>query len=852
MTYRNFSGPAPLIAIVATIGGALALPMPAFGQTVADRALNDVRVEQVGGCTTLTVSFNIRVQMLSFFPASGRELHIRVRPLDAAAALSQRESLRTPASVSQLRSIEFEGDNPSGPVLSLFFTRDTQFEVTAGEQPQTLVIRLNGPDGACAITQASPAPQPETQAQAGGRPPVQPARPEVPIPAGLYVVNLASTPTHAGDFSAAQQALISGGVVYETEFERDSQTWHRLRLGFFETRAQAEAELARVLPAFPGVAGRLPITTVAVTAPTATAVAPASLISTEADLAETARLTTEAEDAIRSTELDRAIQLLTNALTKPENANTPRALELLGLTRERKGQMAHAQAEYEEYLRRYPNGEAADRVRQRLAALSPTGGAVTTPALRAASGEVRSAAAWTWGARGSFSQFYFRDQSRTKFIDAARPEINPEIDNSVNLNQLLTAADLTISGGNDLHQLQLRAAGSYTANFRASGNDVKSLTALYLDYSESQLGASLRVGRQTRNSAGVLGRFDGGLIGWKASPKVKLNVVAGFPVLTSRQLFIERNRFFYGASVDYGARNDAPQTTLYWFDQRAKGGFTDRRSVGLESRLLLPRFNAFTILDYDVKQNKLNLGLLTLNYNFPDNSNLSITADYRRSPLLTTTNALIGQLDTLSMLPITDLRGLRPFFTDPQIYQMARDRTLLAKSLTVSYSRPITPWLQSNLDFTMTDTGGTPGTPASAGTLEIAALPATGREYYYGAQLVGTGLLMQNDIYILSARYADSQRSRTYSADFTARVPISQSFRLSPRVRYGYRTDKLIDSKFSQVQPTMRFNYYPISHSEIEIEIGANFSRQRTVVAGAAATTTENGFVVNAGYRIDF
>ena len=147
-------------------------------------------------------------------------------------------------------------------------------------------------------------------------------------------------------------------------------------------------------------------------------------------------------------------------------------------------------------------------------------------------------------------------------------------------------------------------------------------------------------------------------------------------MLTSRQTYLLKERYFYGVSVDVGARRSPVQTTFYWFDQRASGGFIDRQSVGFEGRLLLPRFNAFTIVDYDVKYKELSLGLLTLNYNFPDNANLSLTADYRKSPLLTTTNGLIGQIFTLDFQPVTDLRDLKPFFTDAEIYHLAQDRTL--------------------------------------------------------------------------------------------------------------------------------------------------------------------------------
>jgi hypothetical protein len=850
------------LAAMVAASGAIALPMPAFGQAVADRTLSDVKVDNVGQCTTLTVNFNIRVQLLSFFPqTSGRELHIRIRPLDAANSTALRESLRTPNSVPAVRSIEYEGDNPAGPTLSLFFTRDMHFEIEAGAQPQTLVIRLAEPGAGQSCASASalqPAvadgTSPPPAASVAGEP-AAPARPAIAIPAGLYAVNVVSQPGKASDLTPAQTQAIGGQVVYETRFERDAQEWRRLRVGFFETRELAEAARARLAPQFPeawvvkvtaeeraqGVTSRIDTGVPVTIAPVQ-----AGAIATDADRAETAQLVATAEEAIKGNDNDRAVQLLTNALTKPENENTPRALELLGLTRERKGQSAHAQAEYDEYLRRYPSGEASDRVRQRLASLRTPATAGQSPTLRPASGEVRSAAAWAWGARGSFSQFYFRDQTSTKFVDASRPDINAEPDNSVNLNQLLTTADVTLSGGNDRRQLQIRAAGAYTFDFRTAGRDIKSLTALYVDYSENQMNLNTRIGRQTRNSAGVLGRFDGGLLSWRAKPKVKLNLVGGFPVLSSRQTYILRDRFFYGASVDVGGRSDALQTTVYWFDQRARGGFADRRSVGIEARYLKSRFNAFTIVDYDVKFKKLNLGLLTLNYSFPDTSNLSLTADYRQSPLLTTSNALIGQVDPVTFQPIRDLAGLRPFFTDPQIYQLAQDRTLVAKSLTVSYSRPLTAKLQTSVDFTLTNTGGT---PASGG---IAAMPTTGTEYYYGLQLVGSGMLWSNDIYILSGRYSDTQRARSYTADFNARVPITSKFRLSPRVRYGFRSDKFADSTFRQLQPTVRMNYYPMRHSEIELEVGGNFSRQKSVIGGALNTTSESGYVISAGYRVDF
>lgn len=867
----------------AAIAGSLYPTEDIYAQSVSDRVLSDVSAQSVGTCATVSIVFNVRVQILSFFPQTGgRELHIRIKPLDGTSL--SRESLRAPTGIPSLRSIQYEGDNSSGPVLSLFFNRDVRFDVAAGKTPQAVIVTVSetGDMSSClaaatggtvgAVTE--PAPAPEAAAE---------AKPAIPIPSGLYVVNVLSQPQEIGDLPTARAEALTGTTTYETRFERDGQTWHRLRAGFFETREAADAARARFAKQFPeswvvkvtaqeraqGVATRLDI---GGGAPAATQVAPAAPLSPEQQLAA-AKAEADAEAALKAGENDRAIQILTRALTLPENDHSARARELLGLTRERKGQAAHAQAEYEEYLRRYPTGEAADRVRQRLAALLSPGsqtGSVLRPATgRGAAAEASNA--WRWGARGSFSQFYFRDQSTSKFLDATRVDPTAEVDNSVNLNQLLTNADISLTGGSDRNQLLLRAAGSYTRDFRPASmhtdpftgiqtlrrNHVKSISALYFDFSDSTLNISGRIGRQTRNGSGILGRFDGGLLGWQARPKVRLNVAAGFPVSSSRITHIQNDRFFYGLSADIGSKSDKLQTTFYWFDQHSHG-LIDRRSVGNEMRYLNNRFNAYTIFDYDVHFKKVNLGLVTLNYSLKDQSSVSFTADYRQSPLLTTTSALNGIFaQTLpgGTTKIRTLADLRASLTDSQIYQLAKDNTQVTKSVTVSYSRPISTKLQGNFDFTMTNTGGYYGStrviPAANPPLNPLQ-PAIGREFYYGAQLVGSGLIFSNDIYILSGRYADNERSRTYTADINARIPVTNKFRLSPRARYGYRDDKLTASTFRQFQPTLRINYYPVRQSEIEIEIGGNFSRQHQISAGIDSVNTERGIVLSAGYRLDF
>src|SRR5881227_2553095 len=66
----------------------------------------------------------------------------------------------------------------------------------------------------------------------------------------------------------------------------------------------------------------------------------------------------DARAALAARDYPKAIALLTKLQRQAEFPDRAHAQELLGLARERSGQLAHAKAEYEEYLRGYPHGEA--------------------------------------------------------------------------------------------------------------------------------------------------------------------------------------------------------------------------------------------------------------------------------------------------------------------------------------------------------------------------------------------------------------------------------------------------------------------------------------------------------------
>ena len=121
---------------------------------------------------------------------------------------------------------------------------------------------------------------------------------------------------------------------------------------------------------------------------------------------ERAQILAAAKSAMAARDYKSAVESLTIFVRQPEYAERAEAQELLGLSRERFGQLAHAKAEYEEYLRRYPNGPAVDRIRARLKALALAG---RKPRNVVVIRQPRCP--WAGAYSGGLAQLYRRDQN---------------------------------------------------------------------------------------------------------------------------------------------------------------------------------------------------------------------------------------------------------------------------------------------------------------------------------------------------------------------------------------------------------------------------------------------------------
>ncbi|MCP5087287.1 MAG: hypothetical protein GY952_10850 [Rhodobacteraceae bacterium] len=569
----------------------------------------------------------------------------------------------------------------------------------------------------------------------------------------------------------------------------------------------------------------------------------------------------DARRAITLEEYTRATQLLTKLVNLAPHQHSADAQELLGVVRERNGQMAHAKAEYDIYLEKYPDGAGADRVRQRMAAIK-TAESAPREKLREASPGVfagsdgrgggsrlvvvhsadegwpdevagkRDPNAFVTEVSGGFSSYYYYNEGSTRLMEFESRRTT--IDDFVFQNALVNSVDLTWWRENDFLRYGMRFSGGYEQDFTGEGRSRSRVSTAYAEIEFKTTGTNVRIGRQTRYTGGIYGRFDGVLSGWQIAEKTRLNFVVGSPVDSSRDEPYRFERAFVSANVEFEDIFPNWDMSAYVIAQWA-GNFVDRQAIGGEIEYFDDTTSLYASLDYDFHFNRVNALVLSGTYILEDQSSVSGSLDYITSPSLSTINALIGQT-------ATSLDGLLSSFTVAEIKQLAQDRTTETMSANIGYSRPLNEKWQLALDATAFYTRGN---PASGG---VAAIAAPGVEVFASAHLVGTGVYTENDVISIAARYANAASSDLYLLDLSIRFPQSDRLNLRPRVRLGYRDLKVTTGTEFFAVPSVTANYEINRSTTFEVELGGRWSSRKTPVFSEES----NEVFVFAGLRYDF
>ena len=569
----------------------------------------------------------------------------------------------------------------------------------------------------------------------------------------------------------------------------------------------------------------------------------------------------EAKKSLAAKDYPRATALFTKAAASENQDTRRKAQELLGLVRERAGQLAHARAEYESYLKSNPSGAATERVRQRLAgvmvaiesdaaaqfaakkksqlesrggsakAAMPKDGQLTVLAGKGDLAEsADTAKGWNWDTSGSIGQFYYRDDGFAD-IGQLRGSLGTH---DVNQNDIVSSADVTVHGESGASEIKVRASSYNQTGLDSTGDDRTNISSAYVDMRNRLNGLSARIGRQTRSGGGVFGRFDGALLGLAINDTVTVQAVAGSPVYYGDIEPFADDRYFYGASLDLTTDGKVWSGTVYAIQQDA-GSAVDRRALGAELRYAQGNLTGNAAADYDIYYGEINNAYVSGSWAASGGLSVYGTLDYRHVPFLLTSNALMGQ-------SVDSLSALINLFGTNETQALAIDRTASASTATAGFSYDFSGKWQIALEGTIADYSGT---PASGG---VDAIPDPGVEYYLSAQLNGTGILKENDFVGLGLRYLDSASYQSYIADLSLRYPVNEKLRINPRLRLAYRDGR--DSGFQQflIMPSLGLKYQISDHWNFESEVAARWEDNST----ANGHDQNAELLLTVGYRYQF
>ncbi|MFW2405546.1 MAG: tetratricopeptide repeat protein [Gammaproteobacteria bacterium] len=837
-----------VLNVSAGIVGILAASFVCLPAAVAaERAIADVQFSRQGTQSSAKIALGCRMRYLDHTPkGGGTEVRIRfVLEAECRSALSgvRNELYRPPGRrMGLIEDLEFESFAIDNASLIVRFEEPIAFSVSQGALLNQVRVTV---DTALPVAQTAVEPPPVAvpvttppTSRSLRREPLQPVVTSPPPDA--FVIQIA-TYADGVPIDVGALPLPTDSTLYTQPVTIGDREWTALRLGFFSSEDAALAAMAGITPSNPGAfvafaeaeeraAAVDRRAELLATASPRMAPPPDELATSSMSEDRIAELMAEAKQAMRRRDYDRSVQIYMRVLEEPDVGQRKEALEFLGVAREKKGQPAQARAEYENFLTEFPDGTDAERVRQRLAGLiamyqAPQQQARIKPADAGAD----------WNVYGGLSQYYRRDVSQFDTID----------ESIVNQSAILSHADLILDRRGNRFDLQGRMSASYHYDLLEEGlgpGDQGFVYFAYLDVADQQSGITARLGRQSRYTDGVLGRFDGAHVRYRWRPDISINFTAGFPVYSPRYAF-ETRRAFVGASMDIENVADAWDFSFFTHQQQIDGIY-DRQAVGSEARFFNDRWNLVGLLDYDASYNVLNSAMFVGNWQATDRLTLSGRYDFRAYPFITSGNALIGQ-------PVATMDELLDLYSEPQVRGLARDRTAQASSSSIGFSTPISERFQLSGDFVYSEIANT---VASGG---VAATPGTGPQYFFLMNVIGSSLFEAGDTTILSLRYRDTRAANMSTAIVDLRYPLTERLRISPRLGVSLRQDAFDDTTQWIIRPNLRLIYRWRNRFRLELEAGGLWSRRElpdepTTPVLFGETEDSSAYYVNGGYWVDF
>lgn len=546
-------------------------------------------------------------------------------------------------------------------------------------------------------------------------------------------------------------------------------------------------------------------------------------------------------DALSARNYPSATEAFNRLLMLPPNQYSQDAQEWVGVARERGGQTAKAKVEYELYLKLFTTGPGVQSVKQRLAGLaSPAAtGKMETP--------VRKIEARSFAQGGISSRYYFGQsnlETTYQFNNATQTDTYSIKDQS----SLITNVDAMERFVSENYDNRIVFRDVHTKNFLPGQTDRNRLNSAYVEVKNRTADYSARLGRQTTGGGGVMGRFDGVTAGYGSPQDFRVNGVAGQLV----DFTFTTQPIFYGISIDKGP------VSIYLINQTIEG-VLDRRALGGEYRYFEGGSTAYVMADYDIYYKMLNAVMFTGSKGLESTgTTINFMADYRKSPSISTRNALNGA-------STTSVKDLLAAISEAQLQQLARERTgssafsqlgvmqklssnwqvggdvKLAKTYGIASSG-----CDPNINYAVTDPTSICVSSTTQGFIPL--IPDTGLEKTITGQIISSNLYSEADITSLGVSYITSDYVKNGQSMFVYnRTSWDRELNFDTSWNF-YRQSDNYGGSMARNMPMLRVAYQVRQTLSLDADLGVEF----TTSSGPTQTSTNRRVFGSLGFRWDF
>ncbi len=513
-----------------------------------------------------------------------------------------------------------------------------------------------------------------------------------------------------------------------------------------------------------------------------------------------------------------AIAIFSKVLSMPNNKYTQESLELLGVARERNNQIAHAKAIYQQYLKQYPEGEGAERIKQRFADL--ISGQLTPKQKLKETSTAKRSDDFSHQVIGTVAQYYYHAENDIEQTSSTADQQLLISQLSVNHRMRSTHTDIRnfifIDHDHDL---------------LAKDTENPEISSFYSKIKNSKHGLYLTVGRQSASTAGVLGKFDGLYFGYDANDSTKINLVGGYPVNISDKTKVYTNKKFYGMNVEFNELWKSWSISPYFLTQEVDG-ITDREVIGTDFRYFSDSGNFFGTVDYDTLFEEVNIYMMRGQYKVSEKSTVLLSLDHRKNPLLEAGNALIG--DTTN----NSLEELQNTLTNDEIIARALDRTGNSTTVTLGINNTLTTDSQINGNITYAEQLFKIVDPIG----NIAE--GHDNQMYYNIQLVVNKILNHHDATIFDLRHSDTRVYDETQFSVSHRIPLESKLRIQSRLLLSKRENNTGET-LDRLKPSVTLNY----RSKHSVNYLGEISYEFWKYGGNTINEDYNRIFINLGYQ---